>query len=332
MKKKKKPQKPKKIDKSQAIEYDYHLPILLNECLDYLFHEENVSVRHAEHKELFIDGTLGGGGHSGEILKKLIFGGKLMAFDKDPDAIANAKSKFASFLQGDQPLLELHNQCFSRAYNIKGIEGKINGFLLDLGVSSHQLDTANRGISYRENANLDMRFGIEGITAKDFLNSASEEEITHVLLNYGEEPFSRVIVRRLIEKRRANALNSTFDLRDAVEQAVPQHLLFKSLSRVFQAIRIKVNSELDILENTLENIVPSLAIGGRLVIITFHSLEDRIVKNKFRTLSDKNLLEKNPNHSLLKIITKKPILPNENEISHNPRARSAKLRIAERVQ
>ncbi len=309
-------------NKDAQIEYDYHLPVLLEESLNGLL--ANQELGGNLQKYYYIDGTLGGGGHSSEILRRLKFGGILLAFDKDPDAIMRASLKFADYIN-NQGTLKLYNQCFSQAHSIESTTGRILGILLDLGVSSHQLDTNNRGISYRIDAPLDMRFGNEGHTAKDILHSSSEEELEYLLRFYGEEPFSRVIARRLHEKRRADSLNSVFDLRDAVAQSVPEHLLFRTLSRVFQAIRISVNKELDVLKDTLVNIMPNLAIGGRIVVISYHSLEDRITKSVFKEYSTK---ESNPK---LKIITKKPIEASPQEIDGNFRSRSAKLRIAERI-
>lgn len=322
MSKKRKSVKPKFQRETQE-DYDYHLPVLLKESVDALM--ENQDLASQTGKYYYIDGTLGGGGHTSEILRRLKVGGKLLAFDKDPDAIENAKSLLSAEVSGSEPRLELFNQCFSQAYSIKETQGKVKGILLDLGVSSKQLDTNNRGISYRVDSNLDMRFGVEGPTAKDFLHSASPEQLERAIREFGEEPFSRVIARRIVERRRANTLNTTFDLRIAIEQSVPQHLLFKALSRVFQAIRIAVNSELDVLKSALENIVPNLEIGGRIVVISYHSLEDRIVKSTFKTFTAKD------SEPRLKILTKKPMEAGDEELVRNYRARSGKLRIAERI-
>jgi 16S rRNA (cytosine1402-N4)-methyltransferase len=358
----------KKLDKSQQIEYDYHLPVLYNECIAYLFGEENLlkeqqkiySERNKknaddildggilpelfdlQYKGTYIDGTLGGGGHSAGILQKLGKGGKLFSFDKDPDAIDHCKHRFADKLQqGSDPYIVLVNDSFSEACSIEEINGKTNGLLLDLGVSSHQLDNSNRGISYRFDTPLDMRFGIDGESAKDFLHAATEEELEEVLSVFGEEPFSKVIARRIVERRRAGALNFTMDLRQVVESSVPPAMLYKSLSRVFQAIRIKVNKELDVLQETLTNIVPILAPKGRIVVISYHSLEDNIVKNVFKKFSAKNrpaetsqeLMKSNfvAIDPILKLINSKPILPSKEEILRNVRARSAKLRVAEKI-
>lgn len=313
-------------------EYDYHNPVLFRECLDNMITKKD---------GIYLDGTLGGGGHSSEIFKRLEFGGKLYSFDKDPEAINHCKLKYEALFAIDNPKWELINKCYSTAHSIEQLKGKVDGFLLDLGVSSHQIDTANRGISYRFDAPLDMRFGIDGITAKELLHNLEEPEIERILRLYGEEPFSKVIARRLVERRRALLLNNVSDLREVIENSVPKHLHIKTLSRVFQAIRISVNRELEVLENTLTNLVPLLEIGGRIIVITYHSLEDRITKNIFKELcKDKipsteaedlkfsNFIKIQPK---FKLINKEPILPTDEELAKNPRSRSAKLRIAEKI-
>ena len=312
MAKKKKPKSRKRIDKSQQAEYDYHLPVLKKESCDLLLKSSSGS---------YIDGTLGGGGHTKEILNRLDNQGKIYAFDEDIAAIEHCKEKFAGELQKKESRLVLLNENFSKACSIKEIRGEAKGLLLDLGVSSRQLDDSRRGFTYRANTHLDMRFGSQGRTAKDLLNAANEEELGLILRKYGEEPFAEKIARRIGEKRRAFPLNSTFDLRLIVEETVPKKNLYPTLSRVFQAIRIAVNDELGILEYTLENIVPVLDSQGRIVVISYHSLEDRIVKNTFKDLCK---MGKTIN------ITPKPITASKEELKINPRARSAKLRVVEK--
>lgn len=318
-----------KPKRSEAVEYEYHLPVLLGEAVDFLITDAN---------GIYIDGTLGGGGHTAEILRRLDFGGRILAFDKDSEAIAHCKEKFSDELaRGAHSRLTVYNKCFSEAYSIEWNNKQANGLLLDLGVSSRQLDNNLRGIGYRTLSSLDMRFGDGESTAEDILHAASEEEIERLLRNYGEEPFARVIARRIVQRRRASALKTTFDLRDAVIESTPSRLHSKSLSRVFQAVRIAVNKELQILEETLANTVPLLAPGGRLVVISYHSLEDRIVKSSFKKFSEKSSVS-SPYEKVsaekkqaLKIIAKKPIIPTDEEITRNPRARSAKMRIAEKL-
>lgn len=326
MKKKgKKEQIRNRIDYSEAVEYNYHLPVLLEEVLDYLNIKED---------GIYIDGTLGGGGHSAEILRRLGKTGKLLAFDKDEMAIEHCRIRFAEELAlGENSRIELINECFSQACSI--IRKRANGVLLDLGVSSRQLDDSHRGFSYRVESPLNLRFSSHGTTAEDLLNSAQEREIESILRLYGEEPFAKRIARRISQRRRAFPLRTTSDLRSIIEESVPSTQLFKSLSRTFQALRIAINDELGVLNNILSNVVPVMAENGRVVVISYHSLEDRIVKTKFKEFSIKQysddpipVLIREPQ---LKILTPKPILPTEEEIKRNPRARSAKMRIAERL-
>lgn len=318
--------KKKQIDYSEAEEYEYHLPVFLDKVLEYLNIKED---------GIYIDGTLGGGGHSGEIMRRLGKNGKLLAFDKDVAAIEHCQTQFAEELKKEgESRITLINECFSGACSIKRLEGKVNGVLLDLGVSSRQLDDSTRGFSYRFESPLNLRFSSEGITAEELLNTSKQEEIERLLKTYGEEPFAKTIARRIAEKRRAFPIRTTTELRKIIEESVPGSQLMKALSRSFQAIRIAVNGELQVLENTLTNIIPLMAPQGRIVIISYHSLEDRIVKNIFRELSQKKYSD-DPLPVLirdkeLKLITNKPIIPDAEEIKRNPRSRSAKLRIAER--
>lgn len=311
-------------------EYDYHDPVLLKECLHFLIVNKN---------GLYLDGTLGGGGHTAAILENLEPSGKLISFDKDPDAIDHCQKRFST--QIENGVLQLRNASFDEACSIKENDGKVSGLLLDLGVSSHQLDGSSRGISYRYDSKLDMRFGTEGETAKDFLQTASEEELIQVFEDYGEDPYSKKIARRIIEVRRASSLKTTTDLKQLIAELVPEKFLYKTLSRIFQAIRIRVNTELTILEKTLNCIIPKLETGGRIVVISYHSLEDRIVKDIFKKQAAKkrpsitkeekyfgNFVDIVPN---IKLITKTPIVPTKKEIDANKRARSAKLRIAEKL-
>lgn len=311
-------------------EYDYHDPVLLKECLHFLIVNKN---------GLYLDGTLGGGGHTAAILENLEPSGKLISFDKDPDAIDHCQKRFS--MQIENGVLQLRNASFDEACSIKENDGKVSGLLLDLGVSSHQLDGSSRGISYRYDSELDMRFGTEGETAKDFLQTASEEELIQVFEDYGEDPYSKKIARRIIEVRRASSLKTTTDLKQLIADLVPEKFLYKTLSRIFQAIRIRVNTELTILEKALNCIIPKLETGGRIVVISYHSLEDRIVKDIFKKQAAKkrpsitkeekyfgNFVDIVPN---IKLITKSPIIPTKKEINANKRARSAKLRVAEKL-
>jgi 16S rRNA (cytosine1402-N4)-methyltransferase len=280
--------------------------------------------------------------------------GKIFAFDKDISAIERAISTFEEEFKKPSPRIVLFNKSFSKARAICEVRGNApNGILLDLGVSSKQLDSAQRGISYRINSPLDMRFdsesnisrGSDQITAKDILNSRTEDELTAMFRNYGEEPKSGAIARRIIEARRAKTLETTYDLRAIIEDCTPKVHHFKTLSRIFQAIRIEVNQELEELTTTLKDIIDILKPNGRIVVISYHSLEDRIVKQIFKENSftvktnkyagdkiDKELTNYLSNTMpKLKLITAKPIIPSENEIKRNPRARSAKMRVAEKL-
>ncbi len=329
MGKKKQPRKRqpgKRIDRSRQEEYDYHLPVLLKESVDYL-------VRDPE--GTYIDGTLGGGGHTAEILRRLGKKGRIISFDKDEAAIAHCRARFREELdKRNESRLLIVNDCFSGLKSLKNHRGDTQGVLLDLGLSSRQLDDSRRGFSYRTNSRIDMRFGSSGRSAEELLNAAEEDEIVKILREYGEEPFALKIARRITQIRRVTPLSYTFDLKAAVIDSVPRHMVNKSLSRVFQALRIAVNNELEVLKDALDGSLEVLAPGGRIVIISYHSLEDRIVKNFFR---DNSRLSKNANTNdekantmpKLKILTKKPVVPDNDEKLRNPRSRSAKMRVAE---
>jgi len=333
--------KSKKLDRSQSVEYDYHLPVLLNESISLLINNRS---------GIYIDGTLGGGSHSNEILNQLNEDGILLSFDKDPDAIHHCNIKFNDELKKENPRIKLINKSYGNfTEELKSLHhkkesakhwGMLSGLLLDLGVSSHQLDSINRGISYRFDSPLDMRFGVEGLSAKEIVHAADEEKIEHILKTYGEEPFSRVIARRIIERRRAGTLETSNDLKEIILDSVPVHLQIKSLSRVFQAFRIFVNSELEILSETITNAVPMLEKGGRIVVISYHSLEDRIVKNLFKEFCKKSrpaIGEELVKSNTVKInpiainLTPNPIKPNKEELLRNPRSRSAIMRAIEKT-
>lgn len=308
----------------------YHKPVLHREAISYLITDPN---------GIYIDGTLGGGGHSSLILQQLGTNGKLIAFDKDIEAIEFCRERFKEILARSVPQLQLRNESFSKACSIAEEIGNIQGLLLDLGVSSKHFDSTSGGFSYRTNSQLDMRFYPVGRTAEDLINSATEEELERIFRIYGEEKYSHKIARRICSVRRVRALRTTFDLRDVIIEAVPTHNPIDNLSRVFQAIRIVVNRELEELENTLTSVLPVLNLGGRLVIISYHSLEDRIVKHFFKEHSEpkthQNKYKTNVKQSnsvpTLQILTNKPIIPSKEEQKENSRSRSAKMRVAERI-
>lgn len=305
---------------TSKIEY-YHTPVLLKEVIELLVTDPN---------GIYVDGTIGGGGHSQGILEKLGTNGRIFGFDKDIEAIEFCREKFKGELEkGEFSRIELFNDCFSNACSITRHRGKWSGFLLDLGVSSRQLDESRRGFSYRAVGPLDLRFSPHGRTAEDLVNAANEEDLAALLRRYGEEPYAKKIARSIVQQRKIAPLKTTVDLAKVVENSVPKKHLKKSLSRVFQAIRIAINNELEVLEKALTNSLECLSVGGRIVVISYHSLEDRIVKNFFRNFSVKRKEQSATIVPKLKILTKKPIVPSEEEIKSNPRSRSAKLRAAE---
>ncbi|MBL7998165.1 MAG: 16S rRNA (cytosine(1402)-N(4))-methyltransferase RsmH [Candidatus Kapabacteria bacterium] len=317
-------------------QYEYHLPVMLAETLDLLITDTN---------GIYIDGTLGGGGHAAEIIKR-IHSGRLYAFDADEEAIRHSGGKFADELAkgADSRIVTVHANYaqFTEACSKEEQRGKpfssITGLLLDLGVSSRQLDEGGRGISFRFDAPLDMRFGgshdHDKRTAADIINNDDEEDLIRILRHYGEEPYARHIVRAILTRRRSAALETTADLRSVIEDVIiPPHRA-KTLARVFQAFRIAVNRELEVLEDTLRGIVPRLHTGGRIVVITYHSLEDRIVKHVFKELTatrHATMPGETTIHAPMKMLTPKPLEPTEEEIRRNPRARSAKVRAVEKL-
>lgn len=342
MAKKRKPSKGKaggsaakiKIDYSEAEDYDYHNPVMFEQSLDFLITDPG---------GVYVDGTLGGGGHTAGILARMDRGGNLYSFDKDPDAIGHCATRFSDELKESEPRLHLENRSFSEACSVIQDAGhdRIDGFLLDLGVSSRQLDSGNRGISYRHDGPLDMRFGQEGKTAAELIDETGETQLEEILRKYGEEPYSRLLAGRIVEARLAGSLSSTADLKLLIEKNIHEKYRFRTLSRVFQALRIAVNDELGLLHDTLTSLVPLLRPGGRVVIITYHSLEEGITRDAFKAMSRKSRPALPHEETLksstvkldpiLKPIMKKPLRPSEEEILRNPRSRSAALWVGERV-
>ena len=296
---------------------EYHIPVLLDESVSALI--DSTSGTYA-------DATFGGGGHSREILSRLSQNGRLIAFDRDSDAIANRPDDSRlTLIRSD--FRWIHNHVLNQGHK----EG-IDGVLADLGVSSHQFDTAERGFSFRFEAPLDMRMNQEAsLTAADILNNYEIADIERILRIYGEVENSRKIAQ-MIEKARAVApINTTTDLSNAIEKALPKFAEHKFLAKVYQALRIEVNQEMKSLEKFLIGAAKALKPGGRLVVITYHSLEDRMVKNFIKTGNIDGKVEKDffgNSTAPLKAVNRKPILPQESEIAANTRARSAKLRIA----
>ncbi len=303
-------------------ERHYHEPVMMRETLALLLTDPD---------GIYLDGTLGGGGHAAAILDGLREG-KLIGFDRDPDAIAACRGAFGQKVaHGERSPVELVHGSYVLACSREDLRGQVQGILLDLGVSSHQLDEPSRGFSYRFDAPLDLRFGGEASnepTAAEILASLDERAIADILYRYGEERTSRRIARAIVAARRHAPIRTTGQLRAIVERCVHPRQRTDALSRVFQALRIAVNRELEELERFLRCVPTLLCRGGRIVVITYHSLEDRIVKHALREMAGKGQSQLPP---LLRILTPKPLRPQPEEIARNRRARSAKLRAAERL-
>ena len=303
-----------------------HVSVLLEECIQGLAILPD---------GIYMDGTAGGAGHSKEIAKRLV-SGHLYALDQDPDAIVTATER----LQGLPATVVQSNFCNARAaLASQGVTG-INGALLDLGVSSHQLDAAERGFSYRADAPLDMRMSQSGPTAADLVNTASREELAKILREYGEEPYAWAVAGKIVQQREKQPFETTGQLADTIAAAMPPAVRRKDKNparRSFQAIRIAVNGELDALSQGLDEIFDLLLPGGRFCIITFHSLEDRVVKQRFRQWATACTCPPElpvcvcGGVAKAKLITRKPIEAGQEELEHNRRSRSAKLRIIEKL-
>ena len=307
----------------------HHISVLLNECIDNL----NITP-----DGIYVDGTMGGGGHSLEIAKRLT-SGRLICIDQDPNAHEAAGKRLAEY----KDRITFVRDNFGNIANILdslGIE-KIDGMLLDIGVSSHQLDEAERGFSYQQDAPLDMRMNPDRpFSAYDVVNGYDEDELDRVIFTYGEERWARRIAQFIVKEREAKPIETTGELVDIIKKAVPKGARKDGphpAKRTFQAIRIEVNGELEVLQRAIDDVAARLAVGGRLCIITFHSLEDRIVKEAFRKQENPCICPpqfpvcvcgKKP---LGRVITRKPILPSKEELEENPRSRSAKLRVLEGV-
>lgn len=312
---------------------EYHTPVLL---------DESVSALITNPSGIYIDATFGGGGHTAEILSRLSPAGKVIAFDRDSDAINN---------RIDDPRLILIRADFRYVHNfvmletLKGTvgsysggdlnaEAKVDGVLADLGVSSHQFDTADRGFSFRFDAPLDMRMNKEaGTTAADIVNTYPQNELEKILRIYGEVDNARRLAQLIVNARAAGEIKTTGELDNAMAPALPDFASHKILAKIYQALRIEVNHEMRSLEKFLEGAAASLKEGGRLSVITYHSLEDRMVKNFIKAGNIQGELKKDFYGNViypLKALTRKPVLPQESEIAANTRARSAKLRVAEK--
>lgn len=296
----------------------YHVPVLL---------EESISGLNIDPDGVYLDLTFGGGGHSREILKRLK-DGCLIGFDQDSDALANVPDD-------DRFIFVNHNFRYLRNFMRYCGYDKADGILADLGVSSHEFDEADRGFSFRFDAELDMRMNQRNkLKATDILNSYSEEELTRVFRNYGEVDNVKRLVGLIVKARAENEINRSEEFLQVIDPCVPKQKEKKYLAQVYQALRIEVNGELEALEEMLQQAELALRPGGRLVIITYHSLEDRIVKNFLKSGNFEGKVEKDFYGHVkrnFELVNRKVIVPSEEEVERNPRARSAKLRIAEKL-
>jgi len=304
-----------------------HESVLLKESVDGL---------NIKKDGIYVDGTTGGGGHSSEIAKKLGENGKLICIDQDEEALSHAKIQMSPY---KDKTIFVHDN-FSNLSNVLKSLGikKINGLILDLGVSSYQLDNKNRGFSYMQDAPLDMRMDTSGeLTAYDVVNTYTVDDLRRIIREYGEENWASRIAEFIGNERKNKSIETTGELVEIIKKAIPSKVRRDPAKRSFQAIRIEVNNELGIIEKTITDAVACMEKKGRISIITFHSLEDRIVKNTYKYLQKDCICPPEvpvcqcDKTQELKIITRKPIVPTDHEIENNPRARSAKLRIAERV-
>lgn len=303
-----------------------HISVLLAECIEGL---------DIKPDGIYIDGTCGGAGHSSEIAKRLTDGGRLIGIDRDPDAIKAATARLAPY---NAKVLHGNYSEIEALAHSEGVE-KVDGVLLDLGVSSHQLDTLERGFSYHGDAPLDMRMSQEGATAADLINTLPAEELSRIMFEYGEEKFSRKIAAEIIKRREIKPIETTSELADIITTAVPAKFRRDKnpCKKTFQAFRIAVNCEFDHLSKGLDDAFELLKTGGRLCVITFHSLEDRIVKQRFASFCKgcvcppdfpQCVCGKTPRG---KLVNRKPIEASPEELEANIRSRSAKLRIIEKL-
>ena len=303
-----------------------HISVLLNECIEGLNINPN---------GIYVDGTAGGGGHSAEILKKLDCG-KLISIDRDPDAITTISQRFKN-----EPNSIIINGCFGemkKLLNDRGIY-QVDGVLLDIGVSSHQLDTDERGFSFHKDAPLDMRMSQSGTSAEDLVNDLSYEELRDIIYRYGEDKFAPSIAKGIVKAREEEKITTTLQLAEIIKNSVPQKVRREGhpARKTFQALRIEVNGELTQLENGLDEAFEMLSPKGRLAVISFHSLEDRIVKQKMASWCKGCTCPKDfpvcvcGNVPKAKLVNRKPIEATQEELDKNPRSRSAKLRICEKI-
>lgn len=307
-----------------------HKSVLLYETVDEL---------NIKPDGIYVDGTLGGGGHSYEIAKRLSGGGRLIGIDQDEDAIKVAGKRLEPYM--DRVTIVRNNYCnMDKVLDELGID-KVDGIMLDLGVSSYQLDAADRGFTYNVDTALDMRMDQrQEITAKDIVNEYSEFDLYRIIRDYGEDRFAKNIAKHIVAARQEKPIETTFELNDIIKAAIPMKVRATGghpSKRTYQAIRIELNKELEVLENSIDMMIDRLKPEGRLCIITFHSLEDRIVKTRFR--NNENPCTCPPSFPACvcgkvpkgRVITRKPVVPTDEEINENSRSKSSKLRVFERV-
>ncbi len=301
--------------------------------------EETIEALNVKPDGVYLDGTLGGGGHACEVCRRLNDQGRFYGIDQDEAAVEAAGKRLEEF--GSRVTIIRDNYCNAReALREKGVEC-VDGIVLDLGVSSYQLDTAERGFTYKYDAPLDMRMDQrQRLTARDIVNDYDEQSLYRIIRDYGEDQFARNIAKHIVQARMEKPVETTFELNEIIKAAIPARMRAVGghpSKRTFQAIRIECNHELDVLRDTLQDFIDMLNSQGRLCIITFHSLEDRIVKSFFREMENPCtcppefpvcICGKTPYG---KVISRKPILPTQEEMEENPRSKSAKLRVFERI-
>ena len=307
-----------------------HYSVLLEECL------ENLNIKP---DGIYLDGTLGGAGHSFHIAERLTEGGHLYGTDQDEDAIAAATKRLEPFKDRVTIIRDNYENAVTRLKEL-GVKG-VDGILLDLGVSSFQLDNAERGFTYKEDVPLDMRMDQrQTLTARDIINDYSETELFHIIRDFGEDKFAKNIAKHICIERQKNPIDTTGQLNDIIKAAIPARMREKGghpSKRTYQAIRIALNRELDVLQNSLDGFIGFLNPGGRICVITFHSLEDRITKTCFKKAENPCTCPPDfpvcvcGNRPKGKVITRKPILPSERELEENKRSQSAKLRVFEKT-
>ena len=307
-----------------------HKSVLLYETVDEL---------NIKPDGIYVDGTLGGGGHSYEIAKRLSGGGRLIGIDQDEDAIKAAGKRLEPYM--DRVTIVRNNYCnMDKVLDELGID-KVDGIMLDLGVSSYQLDAADRGFTYNVDTALDMRMDQrQEITAKDIVNEYSEFDLYRIIRDYGEDRFAKNIAKHIVAARQEKPIETTFELNDIIKAAIPMKVRATGghpSKRTYQAIRIELNKELEVLENSIDMMIDRLKPEGRLCIITFHSLEDRIVKTRFRNNENPCTCQQSFPACVCgkvpkgRVITRKPVVPTDEEINENSRSKSSKLRVFERV-